>query len=610
MSSPRTPGRRTRSLLGNAVVALLVITLLVAALPVPPASAGSSTWTKPVPGSLVRPYREPLAQFASGHRGVDYAAPAGTPVRAANAGTVTFAGTVGGEQHVVVAHAGGIRTTYSYLASVDVPVGARVARGAVLGTAGGSGSGHGRGVVHFGARVGSRYFDPMLLFEPTDLTKLVHLAPTDTAQASDEELLRLVVHEESDDACGGGLLEIVCDIGGAIGDVAEATWDEIEVAIDLGIAALRAVADIASELVDRVESIVRDVLRTLRDVANDVAGAVEALAAKIANGAVAVFNAVVEAGLELYEQLTSCPQPPPKAHSLGSGNQAIAVGGLGSWRRRQPTDRHGDAYDEKFQTRWRMLGYQRDEVAHFSYRPGSATYGPKDTITDLHAQARSLGRQVQEADRAHPGLAVDLVGHSQGGLVIDLFLTEVYAGHEHEYPPIENVVTFGSPHEGTPIADLAEAVDEHLFAGIAARALDPTDYIGAESVEQMSTGSSTIEELWDAGGVPPEVRFLSIVGSEDPIVPSSSASVPGGTKIVVPAGDTLWPDDHSAVLRDDDAISAAQAHLSGRAPADSCGLFTDVGGWLYTQLVDKVTAKVSETPGGTSYVPNLEKYLP
>ena len=123
-------------------------------------------WIPPVGGPVVRPFVAPIAVYAAGHRGVDFAAAPGTPVRAANDGTVSFAGDVAGSLHVVVAHAGGIRTTYAFLLSADVRTGDAVRRGQVIGGAGGSGEAHEPSVLHFGVRVGDRYVDPMLLFPP------------------------------------------------------------------------------------------------------------------------------------------------------------------------------------------------------------------------------------------------------------------------------------------------------------------------------------------------------------------------------------------------------------------------------------------------------------
>ena len=65
------------------------------------------------------------------HTGVDYPAPAGTPVAAPAAGTVTFAGWLeGGWGYVVtIAVGSGVRTMLAHLARVDVVLGQRVSPG-------------------------------------------------------------------------------------------------------------------------------------------------------------------------------------------------------------------------------------------------------------------------------------------------------------------------------------------------------------------------------------------------------------------------------------------------------------------------------------------------
>ena len=82
-----------------------------------------ATGSPPVAGRSCARSSSRSRRTRAGHRGVDFAAPAGAAVRAANDGVVTFAGRVAGALHVVVAHDGGIRTSYSFLASVDVRVG-------------------------------------------------------------------------------------------------------------------------------------------------------------------------------------------------------------------------------------------------------------------------------------------------------------------------------------------------------------------------------------------------------------------------------------------------------------------------------------------------------
>ncbi|HEX2064011.1 MAG TPA: M23 family metallopeptidase, partial [Acidimicrobiales bacterium] len=128
-------------------------------VPVPPATAGPVRveYRPPVEGPLIDRFRPPASRFGPGNRGVDYATEPGTPVRAAGPGEVTFAGPVGGALHVVVLHADGIRTSYSFLAGVTVRRGQRVSIGEVVGRTGPS--------LHFGARLGDGYIDPLRLFD-------------------------------------------------------------------------------------------------------------------------------------------------------------------------------------------------------------------------------------------------------------------------------------------------------------------------------------------------------------------------------------------------------------------------------------------------------------
>lgn len=74
------------------------------------------------------------------HSGVDLQAPAGTPVLAAQDGTVAFAATQGNYGNLVVLnHSGGLQTRYAQLATIDVAVGQTLGRGDRLGTVGQTG---------------------------------------------------------------------------------------------------------------------------------------------------------------------------------------------------------------------------------------------------------------------------------------------------------------------------------------------------------------------------------------------------------------------------------------------------------------------------------------
>ncbi len=82
----------------------------------------------------------PILKVVRAHPGIDYAAPAGTPVGASADGVVTQAGVSGGYGKMVrLRHANGFETLYGHLSRIDVRLGQRVAQGARLGAVGATG---------------------------------------------------------------------------------------------------------------------------------------------------------------------------------------------------------------------------------------------------------------------------------------------------------------------------------------------------------------------------------------------------------------------------------------------------------------------------------------
>lgn len=96
------------------------------------------------------------------HRGIDIAAPTGTPVRAARAGTVVFAGwsTQGYGNLVRVRHAGNAETWYAHFSSIAVSVGQYVDQGDLVGRVGSTGLSTGPH-LHFELHENSRPLDPL-----------------------------------------------------------------------------------------------------------------------------------------------------------------------------------------------------------------------------------------------------------------------------------------------------------------------------------------------------------------------------------------------------------------------------------------------------------------
>jgi hypothetical protein len=152
------------------LAAALPLALLALVLLPRPALAA---WSWPLRGEVITTYRNGDDPYAAGqHRGVDIAGPVGTPVVAAAAGVVRFAGTAGSSGLTVSVRTadGAYDVSYLHLASLAVRRGAAVAVGGPIGTLGTSGvRSAAEPHLHLGVRrAGSRheYVDPLGLLPP------------------------------------------------------------------------------------------------------------------------------------------------------------------------------------------------------------------------------------------------------------------------------------------------------------------------------------------------------------------------------------------------------------------------------------------------------------
>jgi murein DD-endopeptidase MepM/ murein hydrolase activator NlpD len=113
------------------------------------------------------------------HKGIDYAAPTGTPVRTVAEGTITFAGWQNGYGNVIVVNHGKEReTVYAHLSRIDVKKGQRVSQGDSIGAVGSTGWSTGPH-LHFEFKVDGVHRDPAeIAAQATDFA----LAPADQAR--------------------------------------------------------------------------------------------------------------------------------------------------------------------------------------------------------------------------------------------------------------------------------------------------------------------------------------------------------------------------------------------------------------------------------------------
>ena len=119
-------------------------------------SVGFLSW--PITGTISSDYGQRKSGF---HHGLDIANKTGTPIRAAEAGTVIFAGTksVYGRT-VIISHADGKQTLYAHAKSICVAKGDKVDRGEVIAYVGISGVTTGPH-LHFEVRINKKACDPL-----------------------------------------------------------------------------------------------------------------------------------------------------------------------------------------------------------------------------------------------------------------------------------------------------------------------------------------------------------------------------------------------------------------------------------------------------------------
>jgi murein DD-endopeptidase MepM/ murein hydrolase activator NlpD len=121
---------------------------------------------KPGSGSLIWPVSGPVVsgfgmRWGAMHEGIDIAVPGGTPIRAADSGTVVIAGWTGGYgNYTCIQHTSTMSTCYGHQSSFATSSGASVSQGQVIGYVGCTGHCFGDH-LHFEVRINGSAVDPM-----------------------------------------------------------------------------------------------------------------------------------------------------------------------------------------------------------------------------------------------------------------------------------------------------------------------------------------------------------------------------------------------------------------------------------------------------------------
>ena len=201
----------------------------------------------------------------------------------------------------------------------------------------------------------------------------------------------------------------------------------------------------------------------------------------------------------------------------------------------------------------RALGYDAGDVVRFSYTGGrvptsndvapelrrirESDYTARDTVGDLNAAGHELAELLTQMANSVPDDApIDVLAHSQGGLVTRVALHELSVTNPEVLQHVHLVVTMATPHHGADVAALvqgaaANPIDPGLFEGVQSLIdlpIEPDDV----AVGQLAPGSPFLDEL-NQEPIPDGVHVVSIAGRTDLTVPSTRAHLDGATNVVV-----------------------------------------------------------------------------
>jgi murein DD-endopeptidase MepM/ murein hydrolase activator NlpD len=125
--------------------------------PAGPIRQGTGSLVWPVNGPVVSPFGMRWGRL---HAGIDIAVPSGTPIRAADSGTVVLLGSVSGYgNYTCIQHGGSLSTCYAHQSGYATSQGASVSQGQVIGYVGCTGHCFGDH-LHFETRVNGSPVDP------------------------------------------------------------------------------------------------------------------------------------------------------------------------------------------------------------------------------------------------------------------------------------------------------------------------------------------------------------------------------------------------------------------------------------------------------------------
>jgi triacylglycerol lipase len=173
---------------------------------------------------------------------------------------------------------------------------------------------------------------------------------------------------------------------------------------------------------------------------------------------------------------------------------------------------------------------------------------------DIAATARDLARFVDGVRSATGAAKVDLVGHSQGGLVARQYVKFLGGAST-----VDSLVSVGAPHYGTAVANIAD------FFGAG-------NCLGIVACQQMAVGSDFVNALNAGDDTIGSVRYTNLYTALDELVrPVANAGMKdGATNVLIQSQCPFRAVGHVGLALDGTVYDGVHDALLGRQIQLNC----------------------------------------
>ncbi|GAB3818372.1 esterase/lipase family protein [Micromonospora zhanjiangensis] len=175
-------------------------------------------------------------------------------------------------------------------------------------------------------------------------------------------------------------------------------------------------------------------------------------------------------------------------------------------------------------------------------------------LGDIPASARAFRDYLTGLRSANGFGKVDLVGHSEGGLV-----SRYYLKHLGGTADVERWISLGSPHYGTYVANILQ------FLGLGSCA-------GVVACQQMTIGSAFLADLNAGDDTPGAVRYTTVRTVQDELVrPVDNATLADGvSNVLIQAYCPLRVVGHLGLVLDGTTYTVIRSALADAPVQPNC----------------------------------------